>query len=272
MNRGFSIGEVSKLHNVSIQTLRHYDKIGLLKPAYINEKSKYRYYSVDNFIMLDFIKQCKVMGLALEDIKDLINNYTSVNSILDIITKQKEIIAERIKELENVKENVNMLEYKIQAALNDGIGEPFVMRCEKRSFIKYNNIKRYTDEFEIELTYKSREIEKKYGTIYKESAFAIPYEKVNTNSELNYEHMMLCLYDNILDDTEESAILPAGNYVTIHFYDDFKDIRPYYNKIIKYINKNNLSVGDTFYECYILTCIGKDDDVKSLGQVQIQLL
>ena len=40
METNFSIGEMSKLHNISVQTLRHYDKIGLLKPSYINEKSR----------------------------------------------------------------------------------------------------------------------------------------------------------------------------------------------------------------------------------------
>ncbi|WP_423244459.1 MerR family DNA-binding transcriptional regulator [Clostridium beijerinckii] len=35
----FSIGEMSKLNNISIQTLRYYDKIGLLKPKVISEKS-----------------------------------------------------------------------------------------------------------------------------------------------------------------------------------------------------------------------------------------
>ncbi|MGL4955400.1 MAG: MerR family DNA-binding transcriptional regulator, partial [Cetobacterium sp.] len=43
----FSIGETAKLNNITIQTLRHYDKEGLLKPSHIDQDTKYRYYSID---------------------------------------------------------------------------------------------------------------------------------------------------------------------------------------------------------------------------------
>ena len=50
MKKYFSIGEMSKLYNISIETLRHYDRIGILKPEYINKKTGYRYYSTKSFI------------------------------------------------------------------------------------------------------------------------------------------------------------------------------------------------------------------------------
>ena len=272
LDRKFSIGEVSKLHNISVQTLRHYDKIGLLKPAYINEKSSYRFYSIDNFIMLEFIKQCKVMGLTLEEIKKLINNHTSISSILETITKQKEILASKIKELESIKSNIDILEKKIQTALDEGVGQPYIKYCSKRSYIKHSNIKRYTEEFEIELTEKLREIEKKYGEVYKELAFAISFDKYMISKNLDYDHMLLCFYDNIMSGEEKSGILPEGEYLTINFEDDYKDTKYYYEKLIQYVETEKLNIGDTFYESYILTYIGKGEEVKSLGQIQIKLL
>ena len=53
MSTHFSIGEISRLHNLSIQTLRYYDKIGLLKPAYINKETNYRYYTIEQFVKID---------------------------------------------------------------------------------------------------------------------------------------------------------------------------------------------------------------------------
>ena len=95
----FSIGEMSKLHNISIQTLRYYDKIGLLKPAYINEKNNYRYYTIDQFIVVDMIKHCKLMGLSLDEIKDLIGTDITPESIYKILEKQEESIERKIREL-----------------------------------------------------------------------------------------------------------------------------------------------------------------------------
>ena len=40
----YSIGEFSKIGSVSTKTLRYYDEIGLLRPAYVDEENRYRYY------------------------------------------------------------------------------------------------------------------------------------------------------------------------------------------------------------------------------------
>ena len=42
----FRIGEVSEMFHISVGLLRHYDKIGLLKPEYTDPETGYRYYSV----------------------------------------------------------------------------------------------------------------------------------------------------------------------------------------------------------------------------------
>ncbi|MEG0319941.1 MAG: helix-turn-helix domain-containing protein, partial [Niameybacter sp.] len=215
MDRRFSIGEVSKLHNVSVQTLRHYDKVGLLKPAYINESSKYRYYSVKHFIMLDFIKQCKAMGLTLDEIKELMDHHTSVDAILEVITKQKEMVTKKIEELQQIQKHIEILEDKIQTALNEGIGSVFVKYCPTRYFIKYNNTKRYTEEFEIKLTETLRDLEKEHGVGHKELAFATSYEKFKQDKQLTYDHMMIGYGENKSVVQREQVVLPEGHYLTL---------------------------------------------------------
>ena len=89
MKKYFTIGEMSKLHNISIETLRHYDRFGILKPEYMNEKTGYRYYSTKSFITIYLIKQCKAIGPSLDEIKEIINDYTSLDSVLNIIKNRK---------------------------------------------------------------------------------------------------------------------------------------------------------------------------------------
>ena len=72
MSTYFTIGEIANMYNLSIQTLRHYDKIGLLSPAYTNPKTGYRYYSIQQFVKIDFIKHGKALGMTLDEIKVLI--------------------------------------------------------------------------------------------------------------------------------------------------------------------------------------------------------
>lgn len=62
-----SIGKVSKLKNVSIKSLRYYDEIGVLKPAYINEQTNYRYYKEEQLFLLDAITLCIELGIPLRN-------------------------------------------------------------------------------------------------------------------------------------------------------------------------------------------------------------
>lgn len=269
MERNFSIGEVAKLHNISVQTLRHYDKIGLIKPSYVNEKSKYRYYSAKHFVILDLIKQCKAMGLSLEEIKNLIENYTSFDSILNIISKQKEMIDNKIKELSMVKNNISFLEERIKESLEEGIDDVFVKYNDERKFIKYNNTKRYTEEFEINLSKTLVDMEQKYGISNKELAFSIAYEDIKKYKELIYNNMLIGIKEDIKKHEGNLITLPRGEYVTLNFDDDYNDTSKYYKKVIDYIDRNNIKVSGDFYEIYIMTRVGTDGKEKSLGQIQI---
>lgn len=61
-----SIGKVSKLKGVSIKSLRYYDEIGILKPAYVNQETNYRYYKPEQLFILDAISLCIELGIPLK--------------------------------------------------------------------------------------------------------------------------------------------------------------------------------------------------------------
>lgn len=69
-----SIGKVSKLKNVSIKSLRYYDEIGVLKPAYINPGTNYRYYTEDQMFLLDAIILCLELGIPLKDMSKYVED------------------------------------------------------------------------------------------------------------------------------------------------------------------------------------------------------
>jgi DNA-binding transcriptional MerR regulator len=61
----FKIGDFSKMGQVSIRTLRHYDELGLLKPAQIDQFTDYRFYTIDQLPRLNRILALKDLGLSL---------------------------------------------------------------------------------------------------------------------------------------------------------------------------------------------------------------
>lgn len=75
MNTMIRIGELSKSFRISIDTLRYYDRIGLLKP-YVDPTNNYRYYSAEQIIFLKMIMLGKYTGIPLKELKE---TYSSDN-------------------------------------------------------------------------------------------------------------------------------------------------------------------------------------------------
>ncbi len=92
MSQYMSIGKVSKLKNVSIKSLRYYDQIGILKPAFVNTETNYRYYTKEQLYLLDAITVCIKLGIPLKDL----NNYVESSSInLQKLLYDGKILAEQ---------------------------------------------------------------------------------------------------------------------------------------------------------------------------------
>ena len=68
-----TISELAKLRNTTSETLRHYDRIGLLKPVYVSDGG-HRYYSIRQYEKLGTILELKEMGMSLEEIKEYFEN------------------------------------------------------------------------------------------------------------------------------------------------------------------------------------------------------
>lgn len=269
MGKYLSIGQMGKLNNLSVQTLRHYEKVGILKPSYINEDTGYRYYSVKDFNTIDLIKQCRAMGLSLEEIKEVTNNYTSLESIVDILANQKKIITGKLRELENIKNKIELLEDKIKISLDKGINKVFIKENEQRKFIQYNFSDRFSDEFEINLRKIILEVERDYENVNAEIAFTISYEDMKKDGRIECKNVMINLGENISYKDKKIISMKKGNYLTMYFDDTYRDLGKYYNMIMEYIENNNIKTIGDFNEIYIMTRVGNDGREKSIGQIEI---
>ena len=74
-----TIGQMSKVCGVSVKTLRHYDKIGLLKPQRIDEINGYRYYEDPQIGTMLLIGRLKRYGFSLTEIQALLTIRTAGN-------------------------------------------------------------------------------------------------------------------------------------------------------------------------------------------------
>jgi len=93
------IGEFAKRSGVTVKTLLHYDKIGLLKPSQKTD-SGYRIYCEDDFLKLQQITTLKFIGLSLNEISHIIHE--SGEDLENMISIQKKALEEKKKHIDAV--------------------------------------------------------------------------------------------------------------------------------------------------------------------------
>lgn len=89
------IGQVSKLYGISLDTLRHYDRKGLLEPI-VDSQSGYRYYSLEHLDILEMILVGKFTEIPLDQMKEKIDS-ESINGYMSMMQEQSSRIYEKQK-------------------------------------------------------------------------------------------------------------------------------------------------------------------------------
>ncbi|MCR3761527.1 MerR family transcriptional regulator [Clostridium felsineum] len=263
----FSIGEISKLHNVSVQTLRYYDKIGLLKPKIIDEKSNYRYYSIEQFLQLDIIKYCKGIGLPLEQIKNIMGTNISTKELFEMIKVQKKIIEDRLKEMNDIKNYLDRINSKLASIIENENNKVFIKYNRERKYISFAYASKDSDEIEINYRKAVLNIEKFGENLRYDLAASAVYD--DKRDKILYKNIMLTTNEKSPLNNDNIITLPEGEYVTIYFEGKWFESKKYYNKIIKYINENNIKVRGDFHELYIFPKLDENNEEKTLTQLEI---
>lgn len=113
----FSIGKLSRLTGVHIQSLRYYEELGILKPAYIDPDSLYRYYTFAHMRIVEAIQYCADLDIPLKQFKDFVLEKEKEIDYAKLISYGKEITYQKMRRLksrlhflENVQEEINHAE------------------------------------------------------------------------------------------------------------------------------------------------------------------
>lgn len=102
----YSIGEVATIMGISVQMLRNYANLNMVKPEYVDEETGYRYYSFSQFHYIDRIKYLRGLKLSLPKIQEFIET-ADIDRAIPILENHREIILEEKRKIEEVYENLN---------------------------------------------------------------------------------------------------------------------------------------------------------------------
>ena len=260
------IGEFSKMAKTTIGTLRYYDKIGLLKPEYIDESTGYRYYKEEQLADIVKILELKDMGVALEDTQKIIEGA----DIADIFKKRQSAIDVEIAKLYRQKKMLNEMLGKVISNHNEYTA---VLKEIPKQTVFYSKgvIEDYSrihsfivsklDEF------RKNNPEIKYAepdyccTIYPEDTFRKEYVTV--------EYAQAVEKTGVKSETVDFKTLEACKVVSVEHYGDDKDLRKAYSYAVGWALKNGYKICGPARERYINGKWNRDSVDEWLTEIQI---
>jgi len=253
-----TVGEMAKLNNISKQTLRYYDKIGLVSPEKVDDKTGYRYYNINQSAKLDLINQMKYLGMPLEKIKILFEK-NDIKLIEKNIDMQLECIFEEKKKLEIMEKAAlkfknNLKDYRMESK-KKGVE---IRKFGRRKIFCYDGkINIYENDMES-FEYILRELKKQVMVknlpmVYFCNIGSI-IRKENLLRNKYYSSEIFVFLENSFPPEKNVEVIPEGKYACISFKGEegFSNELKYAEKLLSYVKDNNYKInGD--YICEVIT-------------------
>lgn len=153
-----SIGQMAELNHVSEQTLRLYDKEGLLVPRCVDPVTGYRYYHIIQSAKLDLIQNMKVYGMTLRQIRSFLDSNDPA-ALREMLSEQAASIEERIRQLRRSQSAITRTldNYRRYEAMPRN-GEIFLEYIPERRIFRYSCDVNYFDQDESGYEYMLRQM------------------------------------------------------------------------------------------------------------------
>jgi DNA-binding transcriptional MerR regulator len=93
----YRIGEFAELSGISTKTLRFYDEIGLLRPASVDPRTRYRLYVSDQLQDLASILALKDVGVSLADVRNVVKKARSRSETREVLNGLKRTVEQSLE-------------------------------------------------------------------------------------------------------------------------------------------------------------------------------
>ncbi|SEQ15248.1 MerR family transcriptional regulator [Piscibacillus halophilus] len=265
MDQRFTIGEMAKLHNIPVKTLRYYDEIGLFKPIEVDPETNYRYYSTVQFEHLNIINYLRELGIPLKDIKHQFD-VRDCEYFLEMLENQEARVEKQIQDLKRAKRRLSARINELHN-VTQHYGIPKVQLVGDRRMAQLKQP--ITSHAELELALKTLE----HRTGLNASIYIGGVGVTRSLKELPkpvYNSIFLMLEDEDIDH-ELVTVIPQGEFATLTVNRQRVQAHDY-DPLLKFIEENGYKiVGDAIERVMIDEYISQNKK-EHLSEIQVPIL
>lgn len=249
-NQYFKIGDLSKLYHIGVDSIRYYEKMGILKPER-DPKNNYRLYTLNDIRKLAMIRELMDLNLSVEQIKEF-DDHRTVDNSLSLLEEKLQETEEQIQKLLQTRNSIQARITSIQAAVKE------------RKFMYQIRLKDFPDRFCIMVSDKNLPDQyvdyavaeymqshlDKIQTIGACDCYTLDIKNSNPNSsQLRTKNVFFYSPEPIYD---SNYTLPAGQYLSVIYPGNYDNTKKWVQKMIDYAEKEHMDIlSDPIELCHI---------------------
>lgn len=264
----FRIGEVARMFSISVGSLRHYEKLGLIHPEYTDPDSGYRYYGVQQFERLNTIRYLRALNMPLEDIADFLQN-KDVGKIQEMLIQQRETVRQKQQELQIIEQKINTRLEGLADALSSRLDTISLVQTPPRQITWIRNHLSPKTYLDLETSIRTLQKDQEETLVFLgKVGLGISKEHLESEAYQVYDTVFLLLEpeDRYQGITEE---LPGQTCVSIRFCGSHNEAPAYYRKLLAYIREHWLKIDGFSREVTMIDYVLTNDPKQFVTEIQI---
>ncbi|SES63967.1 DNA-binding transcriptional regulator, MerR family [Oceanobacillus limi] len=274
MKRRFRVGEVAKLFQLSTSKLRYYDEIGIFQPKYTDPDSRYRYYTIEQFVVLDTIIFLKKNGFSIKDIQQHLaqRNPENAKGLLERKLQEVEEEMERLKKVsEKIKSKITTIEEGL--SLRDDPTLTYQWFPERPISYYYNDVPIDLIKDSDELYLKDLEELSLSGADYEgfftgDFGYIVDLESFYQEGPVKYRAVFELLQQNKQDDLE-TFYLDEGMYACYPHIGPYEKIKASFSFVLTRLKQEGYRVAGAPVEIAMLDESVIQDETAYMSWIQI---
>ena len=243
------IGEFSRICQVSVKTLHHYDKIGLPVPAEVDQVTGYRYYQAELIDTMNYIQRLKRYGFTLEEIQQIIT-LSDEKEISGLLRQQRD----KLKREQQEKAAI-LNELQTHISIFERTGD--VMTYQKGYQIEIKN----SPAMNV-LTARAKmsvdEFGKYYGTLFER----VPKDRVTPtglngaryfDQEFNPESSDIEVFIGVRERDKADTVMESCECAMTVHHGGYSTLSEAYGAVVNWIMENGYEIAGAPFDLYIKT-------------------
>ncbi len=245
----FKIGDLSRLFHIGADSIRYYERLGLLHPVR-DPKSNYRLYTLDDIRAMNTIRELLALGFHTDDIRRFEAN-RNLDAVTDLLEQEMQLVDAKIADLTKTRADLSARLAAIRDDLSrDCSGRIVRLTLPERPCLMIVEAPMPDEMISYELARASGDFPEKIATIGCCDCYILDPTARNA-AGTDYRTKGVFFYSSHLT-LPCNHVLPAGDYLSVGFRGDFSKSLDLVPKMIEEAERLGLApAGDPMEFCHI---------------------